>query len=99
MAYALLASLPPVNGLYISFFPCIFYSIFGTSRHLSIGAFALVSLLSGNVILRMAEEYKGTLNATLLEPDMYNDEVESYRIQVAASLTLLVGIIQVLKKF
>lgn len=95
MAYSFLAALPAVNGLYISFFPCIFYSIFGTSRHLSVGAFALVSLLTGNVIQRMAEEYKGTLNATLLESDIYNDKIDKYKVQVAASLTLLVGIIQV----
>lgn len=37
MAYALLASLPAVHGLYISFLPCILYSLFGTSRHLAIG--------------------------------------------------------------
>lgn len=95
MAYSILAALPAVNGLYISFFPCIFYSIFGTSRHLSVGSFALVSLLTGNVIQRMAEEYKGTLNGTLVESGIYNDEIDSYKVQVAASLTLLVGIIQV----
>ena len=37
MAYSLLATLPAVNGLYISFFPLIMYSLFGTSSHLATG--------------------------------------------------------------
>lgn len=97
MAYSILAALPAVNGLYISFFPCIFYSIFGTSRHLSVGSFALVSLLTGNVIQRMTEEYKVTLNAADVEAGLYERDINSYKVQVAASLTLLVGIIQVKK--
>ena len=37
LAYALLANLPPVYGLYASFMPAIVYAVFGTSRHLSMG--------------------------------------------------------------
>ena len=37
MAYALLAAVPAVNGLYISFFPCVLYVLLGTSPHISIG--------------------------------------------------------------
>lgn len=37
MGYALLANLPPVVGIYMAFFPVLFYVIFGTSRHNSMG--------------------------------------------------------------
>lgn len=37
MAYAVLASMDAVYGLYMSFFPIIVYFFFGTSRHLSFG--------------------------------------------------------------
>jgi len=45
MAYGLLAGLPPIYGLYASIVPLLLYAFFGTSRQLSVGPVALVSLL------------------------------------------------------
>ncbi len=45
MAYALLAGLPPVHGLYAAILPLLLYAFFGTSRHLAVGPVALDSLL------------------------------------------------------
>ncbi|WP_350179203.1 solute carrier family 26 protein [Phaeodactylibacter sp.] len=45
MAYGLLAGLPPIYGLYASLFSLVLYAIFGTSRQLSVGPAAIVSML------------------------------------------------------
>jgi len=45
MAYAVLAGMPPVYGLYASLVPLLLYAIFGTSRQLAVGPVAMVSLL------------------------------------------------------
>ncbi|MHA6252712.1 SulP family inorganic anion transporter [Oceanobacillus sp. CAU 1775] len=45
MAYAMLAGLPPVIGLYAATIPLIIYALFGTSRQLAVGPVAMVSLL------------------------------------------------------
>lgn len=37
LAYALLASLPAVTGLYTAFVPILVYMAMGTSRHISLG--------------------------------------------------------------
>ena len=45
MAYALIAGLPPIYGLYAALIPQIVYAIFGTSRQLSVGPVAIDSLI------------------------------------------------------
>ena len=45
MAYAMIAGLPPVYGLYASLVPMIVYAFFGTSRQLAVGPVAMDSLL------------------------------------------------------
>jgi sulfate permease, SulP family len=45
MAYAMLAGLPPIVGLYASVVPLVLYAIFGTSRQLAVGPVAMDSLL------------------------------------------------------
>ena len=37
MAYALLAGVPAIYGIYTSIFPVIVYCIFGPSKHISMG--------------------------------------------------------------
>jgi SulP family sulfate permease len=46
MAYAMLAGLPPIVGLYASTVPLILYAFLGTSRRLAVGPVAMVSLLT-----------------------------------------------------
>lgn len=45
MAYATLAGLPPVHGLYAATVPLLVYGLFGTSRQLAVGPVAMDSLL------------------------------------------------------
>lgn len=45
-----LAHLDPIHGLYAAFIPGVLYAIFGTSRQLSVGPEALVSMLVGTAI-------------------------------------------------
>ncbi len=50
MAYALLAGLPPVMGLYASTVPIIIYALFGSSRQLAVGPSAIIAILTLSAI-------------------------------------------------
>ncbi|CAB1221757.1 SulP family inorganic anion transporter [Acinetobacter bouvetii] len=46
MAYAMLAGLPPIMGLYASILPMIIYAMVGSSPTLSIGPVAIISIMT-----------------------------------------------------
>lgn len=50
LAYAMLAGLPPEMGLYASILPLVAYTVFGTSRALSVGPVAVISLMTAAAI-------------------------------------------------
>uniref|UniRef100_A0A671YEK1 Solute carrier family 26 member 5 n=1 Tax=Sparus aurata TaxID=8175 RepID=A0A671YEK1_SPAAU len=96
LAYAMLAAVPPVYGLYSSFYPVLLYTFFGTSRHISIGTFAVVSLMIGGVAVREAPDSMFILPANGSNMSDVVDVAarDAKRVQVAVVLTTLVGIIQ-----
>ena len=55
MAYAMLAGMPPIYGLYASIIPLILYAVFGTSRQLAVGPVAMVALLIAAGVGAIAE--------------------------------------------
>ncbi len=55
MAYAMIAGLPPVYGLYAAMVPQLVYAIFGTSRQLAVGPVAMDSLLVAAALTTIAQ--------------------------------------------
>jgi SulP family sulfate permease len=71
LAYAIMAGLPPVVGLYASMAPLVLYTIFGTARTLAVGPVAVVCLMTATAVSKVAApgtpEYLGaTIALTLL---------------------------------
>ena len=54
LAYALVAGLPPVAGLYASIVPAICYALIGTSMTQSVGPMAIVSLMTASALAPLA---------------------------------------------
>ncbi|XP_060100524.1 chloride anion exchanger [Heteronotia binoei] len=89
LAFALLANVPPGYGLYAAFFPVVMYFFFGTSRHISVGPFPVLSLMVGGAVLRVVPD---DTNSTLTNSSL----IDQKRVMVAASVTMLAGIVQLL---
>ncbi|XP_034029003.1 solute carrier family 26 member 9-like [Thalassophryne amazonica] len=95
MASALLGELPPVNGLYSSFFPLFPYLFLGTSHLMVLGTLALFSVMVGSVCLQLAPEsdfsyFNTTLNATIVD----TDRMYEARMRISGTLMCLTGVIQ-----
>ncbi|XP_029318026.1 solute carrier family 26 member 3 [Cottoperca gobio] len=90
LAFSLLASLPPSYGLYTAFFPMLTYFFLGTSRHISVGSFPVLSLMIGAVVTRLVPEDGPPANITSFEGLTQDQQ----RVLVASSMTFLVGVFQ-----
>ncbi|XP_034434431.1 chloride anion exchanger-like [Hippoglossus hippoglossus] len=90
LAFSLLASLPASYGLYTAFFPMLTYFFLGTSRHISVGSFPVLSLMIGAVVTRLVPVDGPSANITGFE----NLTQDQQRVLVASSVTFLVGIFQ-----
>ncbi|XP_036750914.2 putative solute carrier family 26 member 10P isoform X15 [Manis pentadactyla] len=81
MAFALLTSVPPVFGLYTSFFPVLIYTLLGTGRHLSTGTFAVLSLMTGSAVERLVPEpLGGNLSG------IQREQLDAQRVGAASAL-------------
>lgn len=83
MAYAQLAGLPVVYGLYIAFIPVLVAALWGSSRQLATGPVAVVSIMTATAL---APIVGGTAASSA--------EVASVYIPLAMFMALLVGIFQ-----
>uniref|UniRef100_A0A674N925 Solute carrier family 26 member 3 n=1 Tax=Takifugu rubripes TaxID=31033 RepID=A0A674N925_TAKRU len=93
LAFSLLASLPPSYGLYTAFFPMLTYFFLGTSRHISVGSFPVLSLMVGAVVTRLVPLDETQANVTNI-PGFEGLTLDQKRVLVASSMTFLVGIFQ-----
>lgn len=91
LAFALLVNIPPAYGLYAAFFPVIVYFFFGTSKHISVGPFPVLSMMVGAAVVRLAPDDSISTDPSNNSTD---DSLTNKRIMVAASVTFLTGIIQ-----
>jgi hypothetical protein len=103
MAYSLLTSLPPIYGLYTSFYPVLIYWIFGTSRHISNGTFAVVSLMAASIIADLEGKYAPPANFNQMQNNItpaidttnfLSMNREKARVLIAMSTAFWVGVIQ-----
>ncbi|KAI1727165.1 sulfate permease family domain-containing protein [Ditylenchus destructor] len=102
MAYATLAGVDPVYGLYSCFFAAFIYMFFGTSRHVSIGTFAVASMMVGNINTQMMHNPPGKTHQIAPNITLHTEDEKHPFLQdlspliITSALTFGVGICQVL---
>jgi len=110
LAYGMLALIPPVHGLYTSFFPVLIYFFFGTSKHVSMGTFAVISLMVGSAVTKFDDICSSLAgDVTTIAPNVTDGwfttglpvkdvsehpDVIACKVGVAAAVTFTAGLIQ-----
>ncbi|PAV86749.1 hypothetical protein WR25_17115 [Diploscapter pachys] len=105
LAYGYLVGVPPIYGLITGIIGPFIYSIFGSSKHASPGAFAIVALMIGTVVSELAstgkDDCKCSNNTFVPEPNIFCCEFHRSPVKpedavnVAMTVTLLVGLLQI----
>lgn len=67
MAFALLAGLPPIYGLYGSFFPLVVYAFLGTSNYLNLGPVSVISIFVYTTLVPFVDPFtEDYVNAVII---------------------------------
>ncbi|XP_024915487.1 solute carrier family 26 member 6-like [Cynoglossus semilaevis] len=96
ISYALIASIPSVYGLYASFYPVLIYTIFGSSRHVSIGPSSALSVMVRGLTDRLAPDsdfmvWDNETNSSVVDTDSQDER----STQINSAVTILAGIFQI----
>lgn len=81
MSYAKVAGLPVQHGLYSAYIGAIFYCFMGTSKDLTIGPTAVISLITGELVAQLADQYSPA-------------QVAGISCLAVGALTMILGIFQ-----
>ena len=76
-----MASVPPIIGIYTAFFPVMMYIIFGTSKHASMGTFAVVSILTSKPIIEHCHN----------NPMLDENKIAECAVGIMSTITFLTG--------
>ncbi|XP_046467423.1 prestin isoform X2 [Neodiprion pinetum] len=99
MAYAILGNVSPVIGIYMAFFPVLVYLFLGTSKHNSMGSFALVCLMTGKIVARHSSPGPTAGNATAVDLSFPEGSGCYSSTEVATAITFTVAVIQLSMHF
>ncbi|KAF9947324.1 hypothetical protein BGZ70_002734 [Mortierella alpina] len=81
MSYAKVAGLPVQHGLYSAYIGALFYCFMGTSKDLTIGPTAVISLITGELVAQLADQYSPA-------------QVAGMSCLAVGALTMILGIFQ-----
>ncbi|KAJ4396942.1 hypothetical protein N0V93_001164 [Gnomoniopsis smithogilvyi] len=85
MGYAKLAELPVEFGLYSSFMGVVIYWFFATSKDITIGPVAVMSTLTGDVVLALQDQF----------PDLQGYQIASALAILAGAIVFFIGFIRI----
>lgn len=97
MAYGILALVTPEVGLYMAFYPVLVYFLLGTSKHASLGTFAVISIMVSKTVQSHANlsiSLSPVANLTLEEAVVNENPITP--LEVVTALSLMVGIIHLI---